>query len=314
MFTTFIIKPIFNLLVLIYGLIPGHNFGLALIVFTIVIRTLLWPLLRKQLHHTKLTQQLQPELKRIKRESKGDRQKESMLMMELYKERGISPFGSLPVTIVQAMVLIGLYLGLSKLLKDTTQISHFAYGFLQKLDWIKQVAADPKLFDNTLFGLMDLGKAALSSSGVYWPGMLLVIGSAGVQFLSTRQIMSVNKDARTLGQILKAASEGEEVDAVEKNAAIGRSMQFFIPIMVFVFTVHLAAALSLYWFVGGLIALYQQNKVLKEDEEDMMKVADEPTKSKRDISKIVEAEVVSQPKPKKSPKKHGKKAGKKRRR
>ena len=292
MFTTFIIQPIFNLLVLIYALIPGHNFGLSLIIFTVVIRVFLWPLVRKQLRHTKLTQQLQPELKRIKRESKGDKQKESLLMMELYKERGINPLGSLPVTIVQMVVLIGLYLGLTKLLKDTHQISEFAYSFLQQLDAIKQVAAKPEIFDNTLFGLMDLGKPALSSSGVYLPAMLLVIGSALVQFLSTRQIMSVNKDARTLGQILKAASEGEEVDAVEKNAAIGRSMQFFIPLMVFVFTVHLAAALSLYWFVGGLIALYQQGRVLKEDELDMQKVATTPNR-KKDLASIVEAEVIS---------------------
>lgn len=312
MFTTLVIQPIFNLLVAIYALIPGHNFGLALIVFTFVIRLLLWPLVRKQLRHTKATQKLQPELKKIKKLAKGDRQKESLLMMELYKERGINPLGSLPVTLIQMAVLIGLYLGLKRLLKDTTQLNSFAYGFLQHLDSIKEVAANPKLFDNTLFGVVDLAQPAIGQKGFYLPAFLLVCGSALVQYLSTKQIMSVNKDARTLREILKAASEGEEVDAFEKNAAIGRSMGFFIPVMVFVFTIGLAAALSLYWFVGGLIALYQQNKVLKEDEDDMHKLADAPdSKPKRDISKIAEAEVVTSPKNKKTqtPKK-----GKRRRR
>jgi membrane protein insertase Oxa1/YidC/SpoIIIJ len=50
MFTTLIVQPIFNLLVLVYALLPGHNFGLALIIFTVIIRILLWPVLKKQLH------------------------------------------------------------------------------------------------------------------------------------------------------------------------------------------------------------------------------------------------------------------------
>ena len=76
MFTDFVVQPIFNLLVLIYALIPGHNFGLAIVIFTVVIRLLMWPLVKKQLRQTKITRQLQPELKRIKKEAKGDRQRE----------------------------------------------------------------------------------------------------------------------------------------------------------------------------------------------------------------------------------------------
>ena len=77
MFTDFVVQPIFNLLVLIYAIIPGHNFGLAIIVFTVVIRLFMWPLVKKQLRQTKITRQLQPELKRIKKEAKGDRQREA---------------------------------------------------------------------------------------------------------------------------------------------------------------------------------------------------------------------------------------------
>jgi len=95
MFTHLIVQPIFNLLVLIYALVPGHNFGLSLILFTIAIRLLMWPLVKRQLRQTKLMRTLQPELRRIKREAKGDRQKESLMMMELYKERGVNPLPTL---------------------------------------------------------------------------------------------------------------------------------------------------------------------------------------------------------------------------
>src|SRR5579884_4309517 len=106
MFTTLIVKPIFNLLVLIYALLPGHNFGLALIIFTIIVRLLLWPLLRKQLHQAKAMKELQPEIKKIKKKANKDRAKESQMLMELYKERGINPFATFPTLIIQLVVLI----------------------------------------------------------------------------------------------------------------------------------------------------------------------------------------------------------------
>src|SRR3982751_3890640 len=116
MFTALIVKPLFNLLVLIYALLPGHNFGLSLIIFTIIIRIILWPLVKKQLHQARAMRKLQPEIKRIKQATKGNRQKESQLMMELYKERGINPFATFPVLIVQLVVLIGLYSGLRRII------------------------------------------------------------------------------------------------------------------------------------------------------------------------------------------------------
>ena len=72
LFEVVIVKPIFNLLVLIYGLLPGHNFGLSIILFTIVVRLLMWPLVKKQLHQAKAMRELQPELKRIKKAAKGN--------------------------------------------------------------------------------------------------------------------------------------------------------------------------------------------------------------------------------------------------
>src|SRR5690606_22543527 len=114
MFETLIVQPIFNLLALIYAIMPGHDFGLAVIVFTIVIRILLWPLLRKQLHQSRVMRQLQPEIKKIRAKTKGDKQQEAALLMELYKERGVSPFGSIGLLFVQIPILLGLFQGLRK--------------------------------------------------------------------------------------------------------------------------------------------------------------------------------------------------------
>ena len=110
-FNALIARPIFNLLIIILALIPGHNLGVAIIIFTIIVRMAMYPLLKKQLHHAMAMKKLQPEMKRIKKEAAGDRQKESQMTMALYKEREINPFSSIGIILVQLPILIGLYSG-----------------------------------------------------------------------------------------------------------------------------------------------------------------------------------------------------------
>lgn len=309
MFTTLIVQPIFNLLVLVYALLPGHNFGLALIIFTVIIRLLLWPLVKKQLHHAKLMRDMQPEIKRIKKATKGNRQKESQMLMELYKERGINPIGTFPILIIQFIILIGLYSGLNKVIHDPQAIVNFAYPALQNLAWMKELAHNIQLFDETLFGVVDLSKAALNNGGIYWPAMLIVTGSAVAQYYQAKQLMPTGKDQRGLRDILKSAGQGQQADQSEVNAAVMSSTRFLLPGMIFIFTVNLPSALSLYWLTGGLVAYIQQAYILRQDEEEMEEIADKPSK---DVKAIPEAEVV-ETKPKTKSRAKSKKANRRRR-
>ncbi|HEX8227387.1 MAG TPA: YidC/Oxa1 family membrane protein insertase [Candidatus Saccharimonadales bacterium] len=292
MFTTLIVQPIFNLLVCIYALLPGHNFGVAIIIFTIIIRLLLWPLVKKQLHQAKLMRKLQPELKRIAKETKGNRQKQGLMQMELYKEKGINPFSSIGVALLQLPILIGLYIGLQRVIKDPHEMVNFAYPFLQNMSWLKQLGSNIHLFDSSLFGIVDLGRAAIGPQGFYLPAMIIVIASAVTQYFQAKQLMPNDKDARTLRAIMKDAGEGKQADQSEVSAAIGRSTRYFLPVMIFVFTVNIASALGLYWFIGGLVAFIQQSIVLREDKEEMEDLS-ESKPAGRDTAKIPEAEVVA---------------------
>ncbi len=326
MFTTFIVQPIFNLLVAIYAILPGHNFGIAIILFTITVRLLMWPLVKKQLRNAKMMRSLQPELKRIKQETKGDRQRESVLVMELYKERGVSPFGSIGILLLQLPILIGLYAGLQKIIQDPNQIVSFAYPFLQNLSWMQELATDISKLDATLFGVVNLKQSALNPEGIYWPAMVLVLGSAVTQFYQSKQLMPNDKDARKLRHILRDASKGTEADQSEVNAAVGRSTRYFIPVLIFFFTVNIASALSLYWLVSGLVAMIQQARVLKDDEVEITRTLHKDDKKPKAGRKKVAstARVVSvttekdtdtktaAPKPKSS-KKSSSKSAKKRR-
>jgi YidC/Oxa1 family membrane protein insertase len=266
MFTTIIVQPIFNLLVLIYALIPGHNFGLAIIIFTILVRLLMWPLVKKQLHHAKALRELQPELKKIKAAAKGDRQKESQLTMELYKEKEINPFASLGIVLVQLPILIGLYIGLRKIIDHPQQIIDLSYPALHNLSWMKELSHNIHQFDNTLFGVVDLTRKAVGP--LYWPALLIAFASAIAQFLQARQLMPKSKDSRSLRQILREAGTGKNADQQEVNAAVGQTTQYLIPFLVFIFALQLPAALPLYWLTSSTVAYWQQSLILREDAEE----------------------------------------------
>lgn len=305
MFTTLIIQPIFNLLVLIYALLPGHNFGVAIILFTILIRIILWPLVKKQLTHAKAMRELQPELKKIKTAAGGDRQKASQLTMELYKERGVNPFASLGIVLVQLPILIGLYSSVTRIVKDPHQIVTFSYSFIQNLSWIQTLSHDISQFDDSLFGFINLGQKALGQHGIYWPAMIIVVLSAAAQYYQSRQLMPQDKEARSLRKILSEAGKGKQADQSEVNAALTRNTTYLIPAFVLIFGLSFPAALPLYWLTSSVVAIIQQARILKEDAEE----ADDSVSSlKVTITKTADSV------PAKKTKKASKKSKKKRKR
>ncbi|MDB5160729.1 MAG: hypothetical protein JWO96_109 [Candidatus Saccharibacteria bacterium] len=276
MFTTIIVQPIFNLLVLITALIPGHNFGLAIIIFTILVRLLMWPLVKKQLHHAKAMRDLQPELKKIKAAAGGDRQKEYAMSMELYKEREIKPMASFGILIVQLPILIGLYSGIRKLISDPHQIITFSYPALHHLPWMQSLTQDIHRFDSSLFGLVNLTRTASGPHGIYWPALIIVAASAAAQYLQSKQLMPSSKEARSLRTIMKEAGGGQKADQTELNASISRSTLIFIPLIVFTVSLHLAVALPLYWLVSSTVAYFQQSRILEQDVTEAEEIADKP--------------------------------------
>ncbi|HSX46647.1 MAG TPA: YidC/Oxa1 family membrane protein insertase [Patescibacteria group bacterium] len=311
-FEVVIVKPIFNLLVLIYGLLPGHNFGLSIIIFTIVVRLLMWPLVKKQLHQAKAMRELQPEIKKVKKAAKGNRQQESMMLMELYKEREISPFGSLGTLAVQLVILIGLYSGLRRVVNNPHAIITYSYSWLHSLPGIKELAANIHSFDATLFKVVDLKRAAINKGGgFYYPALVIVLGSAIAQFYQSKQLLPQSKDGRKLRDILRDANKGKQAEQSEVNAAVGQSTRYLLPFMIILFTISLPSALSLYWLMSGVVAYIQQARVLGRDEQEMEAVAD-----KTDDKEIIEGEVIERPKPKpkakKKPSRGNSKKGRKR--
>ncbi len=281
MFQTFVEKPIFNFLEFIYAVVPGHDLGVSIIIFTALIRLALWPLVRKQLHHAKAMRKLQPELKKLKKAAAGDRQKEARLQMELYKEHEIKPFTTIGTLIIQIPIFIGLYQSVFKLIKDAGSLQTFSYSWVNDLSWIQSIENKAAVFQADFIGLVDLTRKGLEAgNGLYLPAILLAIIASIVQFYQSKMMMIDQKDARKLSVILREAAEGKEADQAEVTAAISKGMLYFLPFMTFIFAINVPAALSLYFFTSSAVGLLQQRVILRDDQTEMAVIADAPEEPK----------------------------------
>lgn len=244
MFTTLLVQPLFNLLAGIYALIPYHDFGIAVIIFTVLVRMLLWPLVTKQLHSQKAIQELQPELQRIRSETKGDKQAEGRLVMELYKERKINPFASFLPLLIQLPIFFALFVVLSDIIKPG-QFGALSYDYIKQLDVIAAIIKESVSFHPTLLGVIDLTKASA----------ILAALAAAAQFIQTKQLQP------------KHVSD-------DPQARMMAGMIYIFPVVTFVVGLTLPSALALYWLVTSLVAILQQYLVLHRDVVELEAAAD----------------------------------------
>ena len=284
MFDTIIVQPIFNLLFVIYSLIPGGDFGVALIIFTILVRLAMWPLVKKQLHQVKAMRKLQPELVRIKKETKGDKRLESMRMMELYKKHDVSPFRSIGILLIQLPIFIALYSVIQIFIINTTnaasiaaqhiQLDKFTYGFLKNIGPINDLIMNPDHFNEKMLGFLDLTKQAITSNSFDIFILILAIGAAVTQYIMSKQTTPQQQTNKRLRDVMGEAADGKSANQSEMNAIMMNKMVKFLPIMMFFIMINLPGALVLYYTVSNLVAVVQQGRILKEDAVEMIEIAD----------------------------------------
>jgi YidC/Oxa1 family membrane protein insertase len=285
-FDVVLVQPIFNVLAIIYGLIPGHDFGVALIVFTIIVRLAMWPLIKKQLHQSKIMRQLQPELTKIKQRAKGNKQLEGTLMMELYKERGVSPFSSIGTLLLQLPIFIALFAVVRLITENHTNIAKYTYDFLEQLPGIKEAIAGS--LHTSFLGLVDLTQHATApGKGTYWPLMLMAVVAGVLQYIQSKQLLPQPKEKRKLRDILKDQASGKEVDQSEVNTLMTGKMVWLFPIITFMISTYLEGALVLYLLTTSIVAIIQQKSVLDKDETELEKLS-EKTKIKAKQAKVAE--------------------------
>lgn len=286
-FDVLIVQPIFNLLIGLYSLIPGGDFGIALIIFTILVRFALWPLVKKQLHQVTAMRKLQPELAKIKKNSGGNRQLESVQMMDLYKKNGVNPFRSIGILLIQLPIFIAIYQVVVVFSSNSgnaaafsEQIRKYTYDFIENIGPIKELIAHPDNFNEKLFGIVDLTAHAIGgptgSFNIFL--VLLAIIAAATQYIMSKQTMPQTASKKRLRDIMSEAAEGKKADQSEMNAIVTGKMIKFLPFLMLLVMLNLPGALALYYAVSNIVAVFQQHYILKKDVDEMEAIAEEQPK------------------------------------
>lgn len=274
-FETLIVQPVFNLLIALYSIIPGADFGVALIIFTIIVRLALWPLVVSQLHQVKQMRKLQPELAKIKKATKGNKQLESMQMLELYKQNDVKPFRSILTLLIQLPIFIALYQVIQIFTMHRDQIDKFTYGFMKNIEPIKQLIDHPDRFNEKLLGVIDLTAHAIGGPGGFNIFLIiLAILAAGSQYFISKQT-NPNTSTKRFRDVMAEAAEGKPADQAELNAVMMGKMTKFLPFFMLFIMLGLPGALALYYATSNMFAAVQQHYILKRDAVEMDEIASE---------------------------------------
>lgn len=230
LYQTFLYEPIFNLLVFLYNIVPGHDLGVAIILITVIIKVILLPLSKKSIKSQKSLQDLQPKIAELKKKFEGKKEELGKAMMALYKDNKVSPFSSCLPLIVQFPVLIAVY----QVFRNGFGEDQLAlvYSFIHRPDTINSIA----------FGFIDMSS----------PNIALAILAGLAQFWQVSTMQTKQPEIKTPG------AKDEDMMAI-----MNKQMKYFMPAITIFIGVSLPGGLTFYWFLVTLLSALQQIYVFK---------------------------------------------------
>ena len=323
-----IVRPIVNIQFMIFNLV--HDFGVAIIIFAVLVKLCMWPLTKKQLKQMRLMRKIQPELTQIRKNCNGNKQLESLQTMDLYKRYNVKPFSSILVLLIQLPIFIAIFSAIrviatplpqDNLMNRAYEIVAYEGSEIKMLEekqgvYLKDLADDSipveeKVeydFHPELFGVIDLTAKAsdvINPSRFSWSAVFMLvisIAAAVAQYFATKQQMPSGKSEKKkkFRELLKEAKEGKEIDESDISGMSTAQMGKMMPIMMFIIMVNLHGALAFYYFLSNILTILQQKLILNKVRDDMDDNTDKAilkelknTKSgKKMRGKIKEAEVV----------------------
>jgi YidC/Oxa1 family membrane protein insertase len=236
MWDTLIINPFVNALLLIYQWVG--NFGLAIILFTIVVRLVTYPLTNQQIKSTQRMQELQnsDKWKAIQKKYKDDREKLAQEQMKLYQEVGFNPLAPCLPTLIQFPIIIGLYQSITRALAVTP---------LQLLDFQKHVYAN----------LIDASKLIPIDSKFLWmdlsqPERVNVFG-IGIPVLAILVVITTYLQSKLMTPVTPSTSGSDQ------TAQMSKMMNLYMPFLMGYFAYLWASGLALYFFISNLVGIAQ---------------------------------------------------------
>jgi len=236
-----ILNPFITTLTFLYSVL-FHDIVLSIIVFTILIRLLTYPLTAQQQRSLKAQQELQPELKKLQEKYKNDKEKLNQETMRLYRERGMNPLGGCLPLLIQFPILIGLYQAIIHALAATPlQLLDLSGRFLLPgLDHLVPL--------NNLWLGMDLTQPP--GANPVWAYALPVI------VLVTSWLQS---------KIMTPSAPPSDDDKPNQAQAMSQSMTTVMPLMFGFFSLSFSTGLSIYFIVSNIVGIVQYGMQGKVD-------------------------------------------------
>jgi YidC/Oxa1 family membrane protein insertase len=229
-FTTIFFQPVLNLLVFIYDIIPFNDFGVAVVLLTIVIKLIFWPLGGKSIKSQKALQDLQPKINEIKEKYKDDKVESSKKIMELYKQNKINPFSSCLPLLIQLPFLWAVY-------------RIFRTGLDNNLDLVYPFISRPESINTVSLGLVDLAN----------PNVYLAVLAGAAQFWQAKMLSHKKPAVKTPG------AKDENMMAI-----MNKQMLFIMPAVTVFIGLSLPGGLTLYWLVITLVTALQQFFIFRQ--------------------------------------------------
>ena len=232
MFTTFLVQPIYNLFVFLIGLMPQGDAVLAIVVMTLIMRAVLYPVFTSSIRTQMGMQAMQPDLDAAEAKYKDDKAALTRERMALLKKHKVNPFAGFGALIIQLVVLIALYFALFREgfpVIDQTLL----YGFVQM----------PAQVSTTFFGFLDI----LSPHHAV---LALLVGAT--QYLAIRL---------TLRRTPSPAHPDKQAAHKMQSAM----MLYFMPALMAIVSYTFPAAVGVYFVVGNLVSLFQEWVLMRKE-------------------------------------------------
>lgn len=228
-FDVILYRPIFNFLVLVYDYLPLQDFGLSIVLVTVVIRLILYPTSVKAVESQRAMQKLQPKINEIQNQYKDNKEKQAQETLELYQKEKINPFSGLVLIIIQLPILIALY-------------RVFSYGLHpEELINLYSFVKNPEHINPLFLSLIDLSK----------PNIIFAVLAGLVQFFQTKML---------LPKSIKSQTKKDDVSSM-----VQKQMVYVFPFITMIILFRLPSALGLYWVASGLFSVIQQYIIIRND-------------------------------------------------
>lgn len=228
---TIIFEPLLNGLVFLIKVIPFRSVGLAVILLTLIVRFITFPLNHRAIVTQTKIKQLEPEIKNIKEKFKKDTQEQARKIMELYKSHGVNPFSGFLTLLIQIPVIIALY-------------SVFRAGVNFDLSHIYSFITVPENINTMFLGIFNMSEKSY----------ILAFLTGASQFIQMRLALPPIKKS--------ASSQPSFKEDFARNMNI--QMRYIMPIFIIFIVSRFTSAIAVYWTTMNIFAIIHEAIVRKK--------------------------------------------------